>query len=124
MATSTFQSEFDHWLDRSLNQPIPPSVIAFNFNLAEPWCIEVVGADRYNEDNSDWACDESFRPLVEHLDIPESENRSNWEAVLTEAKCIVSAYIDRQSAGSDILKRAVAVTVGFVDGELHKVWPR
>lgn len=124
MATTTFQSEFDSWLDGALSQPILSSVIAFSFNLAEPWCIEIVGAGRYSDDDPDWACEDSFRADVEHLDLPESEVGSNWEAVLAEAKSMVSAYIDRQSAGSDILKSAVAVTVGFVDGDLHKVWPR
>jgi shikimate kinase len=100
MATATFQSEFDSWLDGTLRQPIPSSVVAFSFNLQEPWCIEIVGADRYSDDDPDWACEESFRADVEHLDLPESEVGSNWEAVLAESKSMVSAYIDRQSAGA------------------------
>ena len=101
-----------------------PAVVAFCFNLAEPWCIEVVGSDRFSTDDPDWACKESFRPGVKKLDLPESEVGSNWQAVLMEAKGIVSAYIDRPSAGSSLLKRALAVSVGFVDGELERVWPR
>jgi len=73
MATSTFQSKFDAWLDDALSQPISPSVVAFSFNLAEPWSTEVVGCDRYSDDNPDWACEESFRPDVEQFALPVSE---------------------------------------------------
>jgi hypothetical protein len=124
VATSTFQSEFDTWLDGALSQPIPSSVVAFSFNLAEPWCIEVVGSDRYSDDDPDWACEESFRPDVEQLSLPESEVGGTWELVLEEAKRLVLAYLDRPSAGSAVLRRAEAVAVCFVDGDIHRVWPR
>ena len=107
-----------------MSQPVGPSVVAFSFNLAEPWCIEIVGSDRYSADDPDWACEESFRPDVEQLALPETEVGETWEVVLEAAKRLVTAYLDRPSAGSAILRRAEAVAVGFVDGELHKVWPR
>src|SRR3954454_14328860 len=114
MSTTSFQSDFDTWLDSALSQPIASSVAAFSFNLAEPWCIEVVGSDRYSDDDSDWACEESFRPDVEQLALPESEVGETWEAVLEAAKRLVSAYLDRPSTGSAMLRRAEAVAVGFV----------
>jgi hypothetical protein len=124
MSTSRLQSDFEAWLDAALRQPIAPSVVAFCFNLAEPWCIEIVGSDRFNADDSDWACEESFRPDVEPLVLPESEVGETWEVVLEAAKRLVVAYLDHPSAGSAILRRAEAVAVGFVDGELDRVWPR
>ncbi len=124
MSTSAFQSEFDTWLDGALSQRIAPSVVAFSFNLAEPWSIEVVGSDRYRDDDPDWACEESFRPDVEPLALPESEVGDTWEVVLKAAKRLVDAYLVRPSAGSAILRRAEAIAVGFVDGDLHRVWPR
>lgn len=124
MSISTFQSEFDTWLDSALSQSIPPSVVAFSFNLAEPWCVEIIGADRYSDDDPDWACEESFRPNLKQLSLPKSEVGETWQAVLESAKSLVAAYLDRPSAGSAILRRAEAVAVGFVDGDMHKVWPR
>jgi hypothetical protein len=124
MSASTLQSEFDAWLDDALSHPIAPSVVAFSFNLAEPWCIEIVGSDRYSDDDSNWACEESFRPDVEQLALSESEVGETWEVVLEAAKRLVTSYLDRPSPGSAILRRAHAVTVGFVDGDLHGVWPR
>lgn len=124
MTTSSFQTAFNSWLDAALAQPIPSSVLAFSFNLAEPWCVEVIGAERYAEEDSDWACDEAFRPKIPNFDLHESEVGDDWESVLEAAKKIVSSYIDRPSAGSAILKRAEAVCVGFVDGDLHRIWPQ
>ncbi|MDX2110639.1 MAG: hypothetical protein SFY80_10400 [Verrucomicrobiota bacterium] len=121
MPATDFHFTFNQWLDASLANPIPTSVIAFSFNLAEPWCIEVVGSDIYTEEDSDWACAESFRPKIPGLDLPESEVGSDWESVLETAKKLVLAYLDRPSAGASILKKAEAVAVGFVDGELQRI---
>jgi hypothetical protein len=82
MPSSTFQNTFDAWLDEALTGPVPSEVGAFSFNLAEPWCIEIIGAARYSDDDPDWACEEVFRPEIENLDLPESEVGSEWEAVL------------------------------------------
>jgi hypothetical protein len=124
MFSDAFQSTFNGWLDSALAQSIPAGIVAFSFNLAEPWCIEVIGSRRYSEEDSDWACEEAFRPKVPNLDLPKSEVGSDWESVLEASKKIVSAYLERPSAGSTILKKATAVTVGFVDGDLHRVWTR
>ena len=124
MASASFQSTFNTWLDNALAYPIPSGVIAFSFNLSEPWCIEVIGSDRFSADDSDWACEESFRPDVKNLRLSDSEVGSNWEAVLEEAKKIVLQYIYRPSTGSKILRGAAAVSVGCVDGELLKIWPK
>ena len=124
MGKSRFQSEFDAWLDRALSEAIPSSVVAFSINVAEPWSVEVVGSDRYSEDDPDWACEESFRPDTQPLALPESEVGATWEAVLEAAKGMIGAYLDRPSAGSAVLRRTEAVAVGFVDGDIHRVWPR
>jgi shikimate kinase len=121
MPATDFQSTFNQWLDASLAHPIPANVVAFSFNLAEPWCIEVVGSDVCSEKDSDWACADSFRPKHPELDLPESEVGSDWESALEAAKELVLAYLDRPSVGASILKKAEAVAIGFLDGELHRI---
>lgn len=124
MPHSPFQSEFDAWLDRALSVPIPASVIAFSFNLAEPWSIEVVGSDFYRDDDPDWASNESFRPEIEALALPSSEIGETWEEVQEKAKRWILTYLKLPSAGSAVLRGAEAVAVGFVDGDLERVWAR
>ena len=122
--SASFQEAFNAWLDKALSKRVPESIIAFSFNLAEPWRVELVGSDKYSDGNPDWACPpEAFRAKVKKLGLPESEVGSNWESVLEAAKSLVTAYLNRASPGSDRLRRAVAIVVGFVDGDLHKVWP-
>jgi hypothetical protein len=123
MQNPDFQSVFISWLDQALSFAIPEEVISYSFNLAEPWCMEVVGCDAYDEVDPDWACEEVFRPAIPNLDLPESVVGSNWETVLASAKQMVSAYLDRPSDGARLLKEARAVGIGFVDGDIHIAWP-
>src|SRR5262245_30099940 len=125
MISDSFRKKFDAWLDRALAKPVPAHVVAFNFNLSEPWSVELIGADRYSEEDADWACPpEAFRPKGKKLRLPESECGSDWQSVLEAAKSLVVSFLDRGSSGSERLRQAQGVTVGFVDGDLHKVWPR
>ena len=123
MPSLKFQQTFQAWLDQALSEPIPESVLAFSFNLAEPWCIEVIGAEQYSEDDPDWACEEAFRPQIGILELPKAEVGNKWEAVLDVAVELVRAYLERPSTGSERLQRAIAIEVGFVDGDPVRVWP-
>jgi hypothetical protein len=123
MTTVAIQTSFDTWLHGELSNPIPETVVAFNFNLAEPWSIEIIGCDSYSEDDSDWACDESFRSGNLPFLLPASVVGSSWESVLEAAKGMVAAYLAMRSAGSDRLRKAEAVGIGFIDGDLHRVLP-
>lgn len=123
MPTPAFQTKFDTWLDESLVGAADEEIVAFSFNLGEPWSIEVIGCGSYDEDDDDWATDEVFRPETECLELPESEAGDDWESVLEFAKLLIQAYLGRPGAGSAALKGSSAVAVGFVDGDLHKLWP-
>ena len=124
MYSAAFQTTFNAWLDRALAEPIPPGVMAFSFNLTKPTTIEVIGSESYSDDDPDWASKEAFRPTTEDLLLPSPEESKDWDAVLAYAKQAIYSYLDRPSAGSARLKKATAVAVGFIDGDLHKVWPR
>jgi hypothetical protein len=123
MYTSTFQSAFNTWLDHALAEPIAPEVIAFSFNLTKPNTIEVIGAKFYRDDDPDWASEEAFRPETSDFSLPSPERQKDWAVVLECAKRAIYTYLERASTGSAILKKATAVAVGFIDGDLHKVWP-
>lgn len=119
-----FQPTFDVWLEKVLSSPIPESVVAYSFNLAEPWCIEVVGCDRYDADDPDWACDEVFRANVDALALSEQVFGDDWGTVLQRSIDMVSQFLDGDTHGSRILKTSSAVVIGFVDGDSHLLWPR
>lgn len=124
MISAELQNQFNEWLDRALAKPVANDIIAFSFNLFEPWSIELVGARFYSETDEDWACPpEAFRAKVKKFRLPNSEVGDTWQSALEGAKALIAAYLDRPSSGSERLKQAQAVVAGFVDGNLDKVWP-
>jgi hypothetical protein len=116
-------SEFSSWVERVLEEDVPPSVVAYSFNLSEPWQVELIGSDRFDPTDPEWACPpEAFRSSRGALKLEEAPNQ-NWEAVLTSAMQALSEYLKLDSPGAGKLKSSQAVCVGFVDGDLHRVWP-
>jgi hypothetical protein len=121
MPSVKFQTQFNHWLDKVMGQEIPKSIIAYNFNLAEPWCIELIGSDTYSKLDEDWACNETFRSNGKPFRFPASEVVNNWKDVLESTIKMIEDYIDAQSPGAKKLSLATAVAVGFVDGNLTQI---
>jgi hypothetical protein len=119
------QSTFVTWLDQAMKQPMPLGLVAFNFNLAEAYKkfqVDVIGATRYDPDDSDWVCDEAFASEPRFFDLPNSIVGSRWQDAQQLISQFVRDYI-RAASSSSPLRSAMAVTVGFVDGELERVWP-
>lgn len=122
--TTEFQNTFATWLKDCLSSSIPHEVVAYTFNLAEPWCIEVVGCERYDATDPDWACDEVFRPEQGSLELPSKVFGDDWETVLERSIEMVSRFLDGDTQASKILKGSQAVAIGFVDGDSHLLRPR
>ena len=55
---------FSNWLDGILSfNPFPANTMAVNFNLYEmddSFDVQLIGSSMYDEDNDDWACEETF----------------------------------------------------------------
>ncbi len=113
---------FDKWLDDVLESDLPPEIVAVNFNLYDDgdgqWSIEFVGADCFDEEDSDWACDEVFTTRDDPFCW---ESEASWEEIQEEAADAIKAYLD-EGAHAEQLKQYEAVGVGFVDGELELVY--
>ena len=112
---------FDKWLDDVLESDLPPEIVAVNFNLYDDgdgqWSIEFVGADSFDEEDSDWACDEVFTTRDDPFCW---ESEASWEEIQEEAADAIKAYLD-EGAHAEQLKQYEAVGVGFVDGELDSI---
>ena len=115
------QTSFNNWLDITLSQKIPSAVLAFSFNLSEPWSVEIVGTDRFDESDPDWACNEIFRPEMESFEIRGFPEGIEWGQVLDFVRKALVNYLNRPSAGSSILRHSKGIGLGFVDGNLEIV---
>ena len=113
------QAAFDNWLDACLSEDFPTDVVAFAFNLSEPWMIELVGTSQFDPTDSDWACEEVFRPATKPLKLDAFGDDAQWEDVLAHSKLMLLTYLEANSSGSATLKRSQGIGLGFVDGDLE-----
>lgn len=94
---------------------LPDDIIALNFGLYEPYGIELIGAEVYDPDDDDWACEEDFEPKQRSCDlnIPKTET---WEDVLNNVVIVLKELMDELK---DIqLLNVRHITTGFSDGDL------
>lgn len=112
------------WLDKVLEQDVPAEVKAFCFNLYEgdagEWSLELVGTERFDMEDEDWACDEVTD--FGTRDNPFTwEEAAGWERVLAEIRDILWYYVADNHAGkyADKLADRAGVGVGFVDGNIE-----
>lgn len=111
-------SKFELWLDGALSRDITHDVVAFCFNLYQDsnsyWTIELIGANSFDANNNDWACDEVFStrdyPLTWHQD-------AKWSKISLLVQRHIKRYM-KQGKNKQILMGRKAIAVGFVDGDL------
>lgn len=111
-------SKFELWLDGALSRDITHDVVAFCFNLYQNsnsyWTIELIGANSFDANNNDWACDEVFStrdyPLTWHQD-------AKWSKISPLVQRYIKRYM-KQGKNKQTLMGRKAIAVGFVDGDL------
>ena len=83
------------WLDSSLAQKIPDEVMAFCFNLYDDgngrWSMELIGAGRFDLDDSDWPCEEVTDFMTRESPFVWNSS-SKWDVVLNEMADVLKKY--------------------------------
>lgn len=124
MNASTTYPEFKKWLDEicATEQPIS-EIIAYNFGLFEGedgHTVYLVGSEEYDEDDSDWACNEDFTPVQRYFALPDSSN-DEWEVVQENVTQMLKQFMEEPVFEESFLAKATAITVGYDDGDLERV---
>lgn len=118
--------EFALWLDDLLeNNGMLEKTTAFCFNLYEEsdedhiYAIQLIAADRFDEEDNDWPCDEiwSSEEDIFCIDISDEEEKERKGAQERFKEMIVH-YLE-VGKYRNVLVRVKAVGMGFVDGELE-----
>lgn len=115
---------FHAWLSQVAPRASIPTVIAYNFNLAETidaFEVELVGSSWYNPIDSDWVCEETWTSRPSQYVALYAETGRDWEPFLKWVVTSVHEFVSGASPGSETLRQAQAVAVGFVDGNLTLV---
>lgn len=99
---------------------VQDDIEGLNFGLYESskgYCMYLIGAKFYDEEDDDWACDEDFRPTDKYLKALPISNEINCAEVIDSVIKIIkdiiyeNCYID--------LFRVKHITTGFDNGELY-----
>ena len=117
--------DFAAWADGILGQPIPPEVAAFSFNLYEgvaAFDLQVTGSPTFDPTDQVWASEVAFTSGENLFSIPRQLVSDRWEEALDLVCELVRRYLDA-GAGAQVLRASKGVGVGFVEGDLHLVWP-
>lgn len=116
---------FTKWLDCILKKDLHKDIKTFNFNIYEgtknTYDIELIGSDEYFEEDYDWACSDYFTTNNNLFFIKRKENIINWEDGLKYVIELVKRYLINGKY-ANILKDTLAVSVGFVNGDLEIVY--
>lgn len=98
-------------------EEIPKRVIAWHFDLYEPYALQLAGSSSYNADDDDWACEDEdeFYPQSSRLQL-DFLSELSWRQVL---KMLVQALRELREQMPDAkIFKCKHVAAGFVDGDL------
>ena len=98
-------------------EQIPKRVIAWHFDLYEPYALQLAGSSSYDADDDDWACEDEdeFYPQSSRLQL-DFLSELSWRQVL---KMLVQALRELREQMPDAkIFECKHVAAGFVDGDL------
>ncbi|CAH2213575.1 hypothetical protein [Tepidibacter aestuarii] len=119
-----YYKDFSKWLDSNLDQ-LPSDAIAVKLNLYEgpnkTYDIQLIGTDKFDKEDEDWACDEIFSTGEDVFLIPRTDDIDDWEDGLSFVSKIIERYL-QDGKKANILKNLQAVGVGFIDGDIELLY--
>ena len=117
------ESSFYNWLEDALKK-LPGNVEAVNFNLYDDgdnkWSVELVGSSTFDENNSDWACNEVYTTRENPYVLTK---KSDWKAIENLFTTFLLNYLERGKY-AHILKECRGIGIGFVDGDLSILYKK
>ncbi len=124
MAKTPFAKSFAEWLERVGTGKKPPkSIVAYNIGLFETedgFSAYCTGAESYDEDDSEWACEESLTPKERYFPIPAGTFKT-WKQAHAGIVKITRDFLASEVGKRTFFSKAQAVAVGFDDGDLERV---
>ena len=115
----TVKNKIKKWLlgiDRQ--ETLPNDIVALNFNISEPYELELIGSSWYDDEDPDWACNDDFVPDDCFLPLDEIPEEVHWEQALSMITEILKEIVAEKSIK---LFNVQHIAVGFVDGDLEIV---
>lgn len=112
-------TDFEKWCNKVIEENFPIEGEAICFNIYEEsdkhWSIQLISASYFDEDDSDWACEEVFTTGENLFSWAQD---SGWAEILDVSCDLIHKYLN-EGRYSEKLKEFQAVAAGFVDGDLE-----
>lgn len=121
-----FYRSFDKWLNGILERGIKDGTVAVNFNIYElesGYDLQIVGCDRFDPEDEDWACYDLWSSEDDYFNLKSGGDILDWEDALDYFTDLVNGYL-RNGEYKEQLKSLLAVSIGFVDGELEILYEK
>ncbi|RTY85460.1 hypothetical protein [Flavobacterium sp. GT3R68] len=120
------KEEIINWINniQQIDGIPPKEVIAFNFGIYEDvtgYRMYFAGSFEYDENDDDWACIELPTKPYRYLNFPEKLKSEPWNKILNYS---ANALMELEKEGKlniPLLENAIAITIGFDDGELIRI---
>lgn len=121
-----YKNEFKKWIqDINDNESPNDKIIAFWFGLFETtdgYTLYLTGSNEYDKNDDDWAYNNHFEPSNKYLPLPKQYvANKNWQNILTDSIEIVDEYLESKDFKNSIFSKAVAVAIGFDNGDLYRL---
>ena len=114
---------FSKWIDKIETGNLPNEKIkGLNFGLfesADSYMMYLIGAERFDENDENWACEVDYEPEYKYLDLNDSKlNDSDWEYILDYSISLINDYLRENDS---FLTNIENITIGFDDGNLTRL---
>ncbi|MGL4108941.1 hypothetical protein [Clostridium sp. LP20] len=99
---------------------VQDDIEGLNFGLYESskgYCMYLIGAKFYDEEDDDWACNEDFRPIDKYLKALPINKEISYAGVIDSVVKIIKNII-KENSYLDLFK-VKHITTGFDNGELY-----
>jgi len=119
----TIPKRFSKWIEKIESGNLPNEEIkGLNFGLFEStdsYMMYLMGAENFDENNENWACEVDYEPKYKYLDLNDSKlNNSDWEYILDYSISMINDYLKENDS---FLKNIENITIGFDDGNLTRL---
>lgn len=119
------KDEFFSWVDQALSRHLPENTVAFHFNLyegADSVHVQLMGTESFEGGGEYWPGHQTFSTGEDIFEVPFESAGPEWPQWLESLKMLVGAYIASGNK-SPLLRSSQGVGIGFVDGDMHLLWP-
>jgi hypothetical protein len=118
------KESFYNWLGQlDKSETIPNSIVALNFGIfetTENYTIYLIGSEKYDVEDDDWATEVGYEPKDKYLLLPDSKEY-DWQEIQSKVENFLIEFIGSEKYRNSIFSNVENITIGFDDGELKKL---